>query len=409
MQRLFFGVITLLYITCIIACNATGGKKLAEINKKPAEDSIKVKLELVTNAVEMPLELQSAPDSTHRFFITDNKGKIWIMKNDSVLSKPFLNIYDKIGQQKKTSMVGTVYSFAFSPQFSTNRKFYVFYNAPTKVRGNTCKMVLSEFKVDKSNPDLADLASEKSVLEIEGSNAQNNGSQIEFGPDGYLYVSVGDNKGADKTYIFGAQDLNSLSGKLLRINVNKLPYTIPADNPFVATKNARPEIWAYGFRKLWHYSFDPVSHEIFGGDIGEEKEEEVDIVKKGADYGWPVMEGDSVFRKDSVANATVLTKPINTYTHKTGICVIGGSYYYGNEIASLKNKYVFGDFNGSMFALTKNAQGSWIRQPLKIINKPTAPFLMCGCTTDKDNDLFIMGVLNAKTAAQGAIYKVVKI
>ena len=409
MQRLSFGAITLLYITCIIACNSTAGKKLAGTNKKHAPDSIEVKLELVTNAVDMPLELKDAPDSTQRVFITDNKGKIWIMKNDSVITKPFLNIYNKVGRQKKTSMVGTIYSFAFSPQFSTNRKFYVFYNAPTKVPGNTCKMVLSEFKIDKSNPDLADLASEHTVLEIEGSNAQNNGSEILFGPDGYLYISIGDNKGADSTYIFGAQNMKSLSGKLLRIDVNKLPYTIPADNPFVATKNARPEIWAYGFRKLWRYDFDPLTHQLIGGDIGEEKEEEIDIVKKGADYGWPIMEGDSVFRKDTFANTTALTKPINTYTHKTGICVIGGSYYYGNEIPSLKNKYIFGDFNGSLFALMKNAQGSWIRQPVKIMNKPAAPFLMFGCSIDKDNHVFIMGVLNAKAAAQGAIYKIVKI
>ena len=409
MQRLSFGVITLLYITCIVACNTTSGKRLAQKNTKSADDSIEVKLELVTNAVGFPVEFKEAPDNTHRSFITDNKGKIWILKKDSVVAKPFFNIYDKIGPQDKSSMVGILFSFAFDPQFSSNRKFYVCYVAPTKVIGNTCKMVLSQFTASKSNPDVADLSSENKVLEIEAKNSQDNGAEILFGPDGYLYVSIGDNKGADHNYTFHGQDLSSLNGKLLRIDVNKLPYTIPPDNPFVNTKNARPEIWAYGFRKLWRYDFDPVTHQLIGGDVGEDKQEEIDIVKKGADYGWPVMEGDSVFKKSDLETTIALTAPINTYTHKVGICVIGGNYYYGNEIPGLKNKYVFGDYNGSMFALMKNKGETWIRQPLKITNKPDDVLIICGCNVDQDNNVFIMGVLNAKNSEKGFVYKIVKI
>ena len=199
-----------------------------------------------------------------------------------------------------------------------------------------------------------------------------------------------------------------LNGKLLRIDVNKLPYTIPPDNPFVGVKNGRPEIWAYGFRKLWRYEFDPVTHQIFGGDVGENKEEEIDIVKKGANYGWPAMEGDSIFQKTAVENKSAYTRPVSTYTRSVGICIIGGGYYYGNEIPALKNKYVFGDFNGSMFALAKSAQDNWIIQPLKIFNKPADPFLICGCNVDENNDLFVMGILNGKTGTKGAVYKIVK-
>jgi glucose/arabinose dehydrogenase len=409
LQRLSFGVITLLYITCLVACNTTSGKKLGQKNTKSVADSINVKLELVSYAVGFPIELKDAPDSTHRIFITDNKGKIWILRNDSVLAKPFFNIYTKVGLQDKSSMVGTIFSFAFHPKFSTNGKFYVCYNAPTKVAGNTCKMVLSEFTSNKSNPDVADLSSEKRILEIEAKNSQDNGAEILFGPDGYLYISIGDNKGADHDYTFHGQDLSSLNGKLLRIDVSKLPYTIPADNPFVNTKNARPEIWAYGFRKLWRYSFDPVTHELFGGDVGEDKEEEIDIVEKGADYGWPIMEGDSIFARSNQENKTALTAPINTYSHKDGICVIGGGCYYGNEIPALKNKYVFADYNGSMFALLKNTAGTWVRQPLKIANKPKDALIICGCNINHNNDVFIMGVLNAKNSEKGFVYKIVKI
>lgn len=341
------------FITCLVACHPSAGKRLTEKSNQPANDSIDVMLQLVTDAIALPVEIRASPDTTHRLFITDNKGKILVLKNDSLLPNPFFNIYNKVGPQDKNPLVGTVFSFAFNPQFSANRKCYVCYTESTKVHGNACKLVISEFMVSKSNPDLADLTSEHNVLELEGKNIQNNGAQIMFGPGGYLYISIGDDGLGDSNYIHHAQDLSFLNGKLLRVNVNKLPYTIPLDNPFVATKDARPEIWAYGFRKLWRYNFDPATNELFGGDVGEDKEEEIDIVKKGANYGWPVMEGDSSFAKDSVANKSGYTAPINCYTHKTGICVIGGSFYYGNDFPSLKNKYIFGDFNGSMFALMK--------------------------------------------------------
>ncbi|MEO8860315.1 MAG: PQQ-dependent sugar dehydrogenase, partial [Ginsengibacter sp.] len=234
------------------------------------------------------------------------------------------------------------------------------------------------------------------------------GAEIAFGPDRYLYISIGDDRGGDSAYKFLAQDLSVLRGKLLRIDVNKTPYSIPPDNPFIATKNARPEIWAYGFRKLWHYSFDSVTHELIGADVGENRVEEIDVVKRGANYGWPVMEGDSVFQKDGLKSDAAFTAPIYTYTHKLGICVIGGSTYYGNEIPALKNKYVFGDFNGSMFALSKNTDGTWIRQKINIVNKPADPFMICACNPDKNNEFVVMGILNTKTGNKGAMYKLVK-
>lgn len=379
-----------------------------QTSKITTPDSINLKYELITNAVKTPVELHVAKDGSNRTFITDNSGKIWIYKNDSLLSRPFLNMNDKYVKPTKQSLVGTIFSVAFHPEFATNKKFYVCYNAPTTIRGNMSKLVIAEFTANKTDPDVADLSSEHRLIEVEGKGIFSNGAEIAFGPDRFLYISIGDDRGGDSTYKFLAQDLSVLRGKLLRIDVNKTPYAIPPDNPFITTKNARPEIWAYGFRKLWHYSFDSATHELIGADVGENRVEEIDVVKKGANYGWPVMEGDSIFQKDGLKSDSSFTPPIDTYTHKLGICIIGGSTYYGNKIPALKNKYVFGDFNGSLFALSKNTNGTWMRQKINIENKPADPFLICGCDPDKNSEFVVMGLLNTKTGYKGGMYKLVK-
>jgi glucose/arabinose dehydrogenase len=409
MKAIHHCLFAFLPIIFLMACKLVGKQIPKESNKIATSDSINVRFELITNAIRAPVELNVSNDGSNRTFITDNSGEIWIYKNDSLLSKPFLNMYDKLVKRDTNSLAGTIFSVAFHPDFATNRKFYVCYNAPTKIRGNMCKLVVSEFTASTTDPNIADASSERRIIEVEGKGIFSNGAEIAFGPDRYLYISVGDDRGGDSSYKFQAQDLSVLRGKLLRIDVNKTPYGIPADNPFVSTKNARPEIWAYGFRKLWRYSFDPLTKEIIGGDVGEDKVEEIDIVKKGANYGWPIMEGDSVFQKDGINNKSSLTAPISTYGHKLGICVIGGGFYAGTQLHELKNKYVFGDFNGSLFALSKNDDGTWTRQPINILNKPTDPFLLCGCNMDKNKEVIVMGFLNTKSGSKGAMYRLVKI
>ncbi len=395
-------------IATLHACNNQAKAKPAAKEKLTAIDSIDVKFRLVTNAIAAPVEMSVAPDNSSRRFITDNSGKIWIMKNDSLLPKPFLDISVKPVQKEKQPVVGTIFSIAFHPQFATNRKFYVCYNAATAIHANKSKLVVASFTADSKNPDIADAKSMQSVFELEGSSVFGNGAEIAFGPDGYLYISIGDDNPGDSSYRSYAQDLSLLNGKILRIDVNKTPYAIPADNPFVGLKNERSEIWAYGFRKVWRFCFDPNSKQLFGADVGEQKEEEIDIVTKGGNYGWPAMEGDSVYEKSIPINRAAFTSPINTYTHKDGICIIGGAWYHGKELPALQNKYVFADFNGNMFSLLKNGKGNWIRQPLKIVGKPADPFMICGCNTDENNELYVMGMLNTKNGTKGAIYKIMK-
>ncbi len=389
------------------ACNVA--VKKAEDKKKDlvAADTISVKLEEVSNVAQMPVEMNES--AAHgKLFVTDVTGKIWVMKNDSMIPRPF---FDKYGNRYKPSLsssIGRLYSVALHPQFAINHKFYVCYVAPPNEDNKTPTLTVSQFTTDVVDTEKADISSEKKIIEVPGLTASYNGAQIRFGPDGDLYISIGDDKAEDSTYKYEAQNLHYLGGKILRIDVNQLPYSIPKDNPFVNIKDARPEIWAYGFRKLWHYSFDPVSHELIGGDVGQEREEEIDIVKKGGNYGWPEKEGDSTFQKNDPHSSTPFTEPVYTYTHMKGICVIGGGFYYGKDLPQLTNKYIFADINGSLFALDKNEKEKWTCVPVRIVNKPSKTFYICGYFEDAAHELFVMGMLLDKEKTKGVIYKVVK-
>ncbi len=406
MNRAYYGILVL--IAFLFSCNTTSKKIVAEKENIDNADSINVKYQLVTYSSGLPVELNTPAHVDGKIFVTDNTGKIWILQNDSLAPKPFFDIHDKIGKQPENSLIGMIYSVAFSPQYSTNRKFYIYYNAPSKAHTENAKLVVSEFTASKTNPDIADMNSEHRIIEFKGRTVQDNGDQLVFGPDGYLYIALGDNNAEDTTWQYLAQDLKYLNGKLLRIDVSKTPYAIPEDNPFVGIKNARSEIWAYGFRQLWRFSFDPLTHQIFGCDVGQNSQEEIDIVTRGSNYGWPVKEGDSNYEKNNSDSATNFTAPIFTYTHKTGVCIIGGNFYYGDEIPALKNKYVFSDWHGSIFALSKNEDNKWKSQPLKILNKPASDFFICGCFIGANNQIFVMGYLAEKTGQKGVIYKIEK-
>ena len=242
MRIYFVNCLVIFSALFIFSCNTVSNKHLPAQKEIASTDSINVKLQIVSDALQVPVELNIPGDNSGRTFVTDNKGKIWIIKNDSLVAKPFLNLYEKLGEQAKSSLVGMAFSVAFHPQFATNNKFYVCYNALSKPHSPDSKLVVAEFHCDKNNPDLADLQSEKTVIEFKGITVQNNGAKIAFGPDGYLYISLGDDNAKDTSYHYHAQDLHYFNGKLLRIDVNKRPYAIPPDNPFVHVKNARPEI-----------------------------------------------------------------------------------------------------------------------------------------------------------------------
>lgn len=403
MPRFYFAMLVL--VGGMYACKEPKAKTAD--NAIAIADSGGIRLQIVTNGIAQPVQMSIPTDSANRMFVTDHAGKIWILKNDSLLPQPFFNIAVEKSQNGTPSLLGTISSIAFHPQFATNHKFYVCYNTATSIKANPTKMVIDEFTEDIKKHDTTALKSGRRVFEMEGKMMYTNGAEIAFGPDGYLYISIGDDAFGDTSYVFHAQDLDYLNGKLLRIDVNKTPYAIPPDNPFIGMAHKRPEIWAYGFRKMWRFCFDPKSKQIYGGDVGENNREEIDIITKAANYGWPAMEGDTVFNQSTIAEQRSFTAPINTYSHKEGICVISGNFYYGREIPFLQGKFVFGDFTTGIFTLY-DTNGQWKRERVLVRNKPADPFLICAFDADRNNELYVMGLLNTRKGPKGVLYKIIK-
>lgn len=390
----------------MIACNSTSqGKNDEKKVNAPETTANAVKYQLITDAIKAPVQMVLAPGNTNRLYIGDLGGRIFILQNGKLSPKPFIDVSSKLEQKDTSASMRAIFSIAFHPDFASNKKFYICYNAPASDTADKCKLRISEFRASNDNPDIADLASERKVLEVNGSSVGVDGCQIAFGPDGYLYIAIGDNgTPLDKRE---AQHLNSFLGKLLRIDVNKTPYAIPADNPFAGDKNVKPEIWSYGLRRLWRFSFDPKTHQLYGADIGDKTEEEIDIIQKGGNYGWPIKEADSLAVPNTTADTSTFIAPINSYSHKYGICVIGGNMYEGKELPFLKDKYVFADLNGSLFSLGKEQNEKWIRQPIKLINPPADPLNIFSVDKDENNEMYVLGVLNTHAGSKGVIYKLV--
>ena len=276
--------------------------------------ALNVKLEVVASALQSPVDLKEAPDGTGRLFITEQTGNVRIvMPNGDVRPEPFLDLSRSIVRQYVRFDERGTLGFAFHPDYKTNGKFYVHYSRPIEdndpnlrheIFGNHTTYI-SEFKVS-DNPNIADAGSERVLMTVNQPQFNHNGGALEFGPDGYLYISLGDGGFADdwgyghNKKIGNAQDLSNLLGKVLRIDVNKqdegLEYGIPADNPFASKDGARGEIFAYGFRNPWRMTFDTGGNRsLFVADVQQNSYEEVDIVTKGGNYGWRVMEGNRCF------------------------------------------------------------------------------------------------------------------
>ncbi len=381
-------------------------------------------LQLVADNFVSPVKLVESPDDTGRLFVADRIGVIKIIKNKKVLDEPFLDLKANLVELQENYDERGLLGMAFSPNFETNRKFYVYYSAPLRggaPAGFDHTSRISEFTVSESNPDKADLNSEKIIMEIDQPQFNHNGGEIIFGPDGYLYVGVGDGGNADD---FGlghpamgnGQDLKSPLGKILRIDANG---GVPSDNPF---HNA---IYAYGFRNPFRMSFDRKTGELFVGDVGQNLWEEVDIVEKGKNYGWNIKEGNHCFSHESPDespadcrntgyNGEELVAPILEYSHTEGISLIGGFVYRGEKIPALYGKYVFGDWSGSftsaagkIFVAEPPAQGEsdgWSITQTKEIDS-----FVLGFGEDKNGELYLLTSGEAGPAGNaGKIYKIVR-
>lgn len=294
-----------------------------------------------------PVDLQNAGDRTDRLFVVEQEGTIRVLPNNpsATSSELFLNITDSV-HYVNGSELGLL-GLAFHPDYESNGYFYVYYTADAPLRS-----VVSRFSVS-TNPDSALRGSEQVLLEIPQPYTNHNGGQIAFGPDGYLYIGLGDG-GSSGDPQNNAQTLSTLLGKILRIDVDSpgpLPYGIPEDNPFVQNGlGYREEIYAYGFRNPWRFSFDPVTGQLWCGDVGQSFREEIDIVESGGNYGWKIMEGTACYPSTAGCSSNGLILPVWDYARTFGGSITGGHVYRGSAVPSLTGRYVFGDFSSGILA-----------------------------------------------------------
>ncbi len=296
----------------------------------------------------LPVGLYAPSDGTNRLFILEQEGVIRVVQNDSTagVAHTFLNLRRKVISGGEMGLLG----LAFHPKYAANGYFYVDYT-----RDKPLRTVISRFRVSSSNPDSADPASEAILLEQRQPFVNHNGGQLAFGPDGYLYIAFGDGGSGGDPYGNG-QSTSTWLGKILRIDVDgsdsSHPYAIPPDNPFHGDRSKMQEIYAYGLRNPWRFSFD--GRTIWCGDVGQDIWEEIDTIVAGGNFGWNIMEGKHCFQPPSGCNTSGLILPILDYKHVKRRCSItGGFVYRGKEVPALRGKYVYADFcTGEIWALT---------------------------------------------------------
>jgi glucose/arabinose dehydrogenase len=303
------------------------------------------KLELIAQGLIKPLYLTS-PVNDPRLFIVQQGGQILLFEGGAVKTTPFLDVSARI---KSTGTEQGLLSVAFHPDFAANGKFYIDY---TDTNGDT---VVSQFLVS-ADPSLADPNSEVIILTQDQPFENHNGGLLKFGPDGFLYIGLGDGGSANDPQRNG-QNLNSLLGKILRIDVDGgVPFAIPANNPFANQANARGEIWHFGLRNPWRFSFDRQTGNLYIGDVGQNNFEEIDFMIGGVgglNWGWSAMEGNGHCVNDANCNALGISVPITEYPHRDGCSVTGGYVYRGALIPALQGKYLYSDFcKGFIRALT---------------------------------------------------------
>ncbi|MDO8578368.1 MAG: PQQ-dependent sugar dehydrogenase [Dehalococcoidales bacterium] len=313
------------------------------------DGSIKVERVFPDLSFREMTNLVQPDDASGLIFVTEQRGVIQAFASSQPQqgSYIFLDITDRVNRGgDEEGLLGIV----FDPDYKRNGQFYVYYSA-----ANPRRSVLSRFSLDQKNLKLADPQSEVIIMEIAQPFSNHNGGQLAFGPDGYLYIGLGDGGSAGDPQGNG-QNLKSLLGKILRIDVRGLSgsgsYKIPADNPFINTTGARAEIWAFGLRNPWRFSFDTETGLLWAGDVGQNKWEEIDIISKGGNYGWNIMEGSHCYSPDTRCNQSGMTLPLVEYDHSKGCSVTGGYVYRGDNISSLKGYYIYGDYcSGNIWAL----------------------------------------------------------
>ncbi|GAB4411226.1 MAG: PQQ-dependent sugar dehydrogenase [Anaerolineae bacterium] len=324
-----------------------------------AQEAPAFQLVTMAEGFRRPLLVTHAGDGSGRLFVLEQGGLIRLIKDGAVQPEPFLDVSALVSPAARSNDYTErgLLGLAFHPDYAENGLFYINY---TDTSGNT---VIARYMVSADNPDRADPDSASPLLYVPQPYSNHNGGHMEFGPDGYLYISLGDGgSGGDPQG--NGQNLGALLGKILRIDVNvDEGYAIPPDNPFVGRADARPEIWAWGLRNVWRFSFDRETGDLYLADVGQNRWEEINFQPAsssgGENYGWNAYEGTHVYSGQPPASDVVM--PVLEYEHRNGWCSVTGGYVYrGERIPALQGYYLYGDWcTGTVWAARPDASGAW--------------------------------------------------
>jgi glucose/arabinose dehydrogenase len=365
---------------------------LATLGSTGTSAAATVVLQPVVSGLVAPDFVTSPRDGSGRLFVVEQPGRIRVVKNGALLPTPFLDISDMVGYGGERGLLG----LAFHPSYKTNGMFYIYW---TLKSGD---LAVNQYKVS-SNPDVAVRTSSRRLLTIHHPNTNHNGGMLAFDSHGYLFIGVGDGGGSGDPSN-NAQNVNALLGKILRINVNGttggVQYRIPGDNPYVG-RTGRDEVWSIGLRNPWRFSFDRATNDLWIGDVGQAKYEEIDRsvagvgYGRGLNFGWRVMEGRHCYSPPTGCNTSGKTLPVIEYGHSEGCAVTGGYVYRGSAVPTLYAHYVFADYcSGTIWHVQR---GHAAPIPKQLLMHTTMNISSFG--EDERGELYVVD------SAGGAIYR----
>ena len=375
-----------------LACLALTGAMLLPalaLAQKVDESPLPLKMDRAFPELRIlrPTVFTTAGDGTERIFTTTQQGIINVMPNDQKITEtsPFLDISDKVMYKDRENEEGLL-GLAFHPKYKDNGQFFVYYTTTDAPHTS----VISRFRVSKDDPNKADPKSEEELMRNPQPFWNHNGGNIIFGPDGYLYIGLGDG-GSGNDPMGNGQNLETLLGSILRIDVDHKDegknYAIPKDNPFVDKPGARPEIYAYGVRNIWGMSFDKKTGLFWAADVGQNLWEEIDIIVKGGNYGWNIREGFHKFAGKTEEKPEGVIDPIWEYHHDLGKSITGGHVYRGKRLPDLVGYYIYADYvTGKVWALKYDEKAKKVTEN-RSIESTSMPYMCIG--EDAEGELYL--------------------
>lgn len=374
-------------IVAICLLLALSSSPAGSVAAAPAQTSIppNIKLTPVVTGLTQPVFATHAGDHSGRIFIVQQTGQILIWNGTTLNATPFLDVSSIIKASSEQGLLG----LAFDPDYASNGFFYIVYTDQSTVGDD----VLARYKVSSGDPNVADTASAQILLTVTEPETNHNGGMIAFGPDGYLYLGLGDGGGGGDQHgdPGNGQDKNTLLGKILRLDVSSAPpYASPPDNPFVGVAGD-DEIWAYGVRNPWRFSFDKTTGDLYIGDVGQGAQEEIDFqaagTAGGANYGWRIREGNLCYNPSSgCGTPAAYVAPVAVYDHTNGCAVTGGYVYRGAAFPGLVGVYLYGDYcSGKLWGLYKNASNQWVTSLIR-----TTSYNISSFGEDENGELYIV-------------------